>query len=646
MPDILVIQPEPVTSTALSLSNGAELSSVTPKPVHFSAFSTLDQLPGFASNVSIQTTGEELGLLFKRQPELPGVILFDEGRFTGVISQAHYYKCISRAFGREVYYSRPSVIMLSELTVLPLVMSSECLIDSAVEQCLARPADFVYEPFLVHNEKSGQYRLCAFQMLLLASSQLATLRNQQMEQILNSVTDGLLVIDRNFRIGGEYSKVVGKLFERSDLRDVPLPEVLEPLIDSVTHEQLQDYLKILFDPKLIDRLIKSINPAKQISARFSSSDAPSENRIKHFTLNFERIRVQQEISQVLVRIEDITQRINLARELEQQEAAAEEKLHLVMQILQVEPDALDRFLARYDEALSALAKLWDLPEGGPLPLEKIHSIFRQVHTLKGEAALMRLSSYERALHQLEDQLEKIRSNPQVTTHYLVIIQPFYDTLKKLGEQIHEAIEQLKQFGNIAKSNGQAPAATSVAQSASLIGTLTRLVSDLNERLGKSAALHTTINETDFPEAYTDVLHEALMHLARNSMVHGIESTAERTALGKNPSGLIQLELKSHAQFYEIVFQDDGRGLDYDRIRQRASELGWNLTSEEELRNAIFEPGFSTAKNVTDLAGRGVGLDAIRNSLQAVGGRILPYSEQGAYCAFQILLPRTSTPPIT
>jgi len=643
MPDTLEIQPEPVTSTALSYSSGTAPSSISPETVHFSAFSTLEQLPGFASNASIHTTGEELGLLFKNQPELPGAILFDEGRFTGVISQAHYYKCISRSFGREVYYRRSAGIMLSELTVQPLIMSSNCLIDSAVEQCLARPADYVYEPFLVHNEKSGEYRLCAFQMLLLASSQLATLRNQQMEQILNSVTDGLLVIDKNFRIGGEYSKVVGKIFERSDLRDVSLPDVLEPLLDSVTHGQLQDYLKILFDPKLIDRLIKSINPAKQISARFSSGDAPTEDRIKHFTFNFERIRVQTEISQVLVRIEDITQRMNMAKELEQQEAAAEEKLHLVMQILQIEPDALNRFLSRYDEMVSLISLLWDLPEGNPLPQETVHSIFRQTHTLKGEAGLLRLKIYERALHQLEDQLEKIRSNPQVTTHYLIIIQPFYDHLKELGEQIHEALDQLKQFGNTAKTNGHAPVPAVATKSASLVGALSRLISDLNERLGKSTSLHTAVNDDDFPEEFSDVLHDALIHLARNSMVHGIESTDERTARGKNPSGLIQLELKSHPQFHEIVFQDDGRGLDYNRIRQRANQLGWNLSSDEELRNAIFEPGFSTAEKVTDLAGRGVGLDAIRHSLQAAGGRILSYSEPGAYCAFQILLPRTSTP---
>jgi chemotaxis protein histidine kinase CheA len=179
-----------------------------------------------------------------------------------------------------------------------------------------------------------------------------------------------------------------------------------------------------------------------------------------------------------------------------------------------------------------------------------------------------------------------------------------------------------------------------AGSTNLIETLSRLISDLNARLGKNASFHTAINDDDFPQQHREVLHEILIHLGRNSMVHGIESVEERTARGKNPQGLIQLDLKSHPEFHEVIFQDDGRGLDYDKIRIRVGQLGWNLVSDEELRSAIFEPGFSTADKVTELAGRGVGLDIIRHSLQKVGGRILPYSETGAYCAFQILLPKT------
>jgi len=643
MSDLTATQLESTVTVDLSFRNGNESSIVAQDAVHYGSHSTLEQLPGSTAILSIETTGEELGRLFSQQPDLPGVILFDENRFVGVISQSHYYKCISRAFGREIYYRRSSVIMLEDITVESLVLSSDCPIPDAVEQCLNRPVDHIYEPFLVHHQESDHYRLCALQALLLASSQLAALRNRQMEQILNSVTDGLLVIDKDLRIGGEYSKIVGKIFERSDLRDLPLSEVLRPLLDPTTYEQLQDYLKILFDPKLIDRLIKSINPAKQISALFPSRESRHEKRVKHFALNFERIRTQAEISQVLVHIEDITQRMNLARELEQQESAAEEKLQLVMQILQVEPVAFNRFLARFDDAHSVITKMFELPDDSLRTQDLVPSLFRQIHTLKGEASLLRLTSPERALHQFEDQLEKLRPAHPLEAGDLISIKPSWEILQKLHDQIHQALDQLKYLGHTDKIHPPTPPSLEAAGPTGLIEALSRLIADLGERLGKPTSFHTTLDDSLLPGPYLEVLHEVLIHLARNSMVHGIESSEKRTERGKNSHGLIQLELKPHPDYYEIIFQDDGNGLDYDKIQHRAEQLGWNLASDEELRHAIFEHGFSTAEKVTDLAGRGVGLDAIRQSLQKVGGHIVPHSEKEAYCAFQILLPK-ATPP--
>ena len=615
-----------------------------PQPVTYSVESTVAEIPGHLNALGAATTGEELGELFARNPELPGVILLDKDQFSGIISQAHFYKCVSRAFGREIYYRRPASIMLQDVTEKPLIITSDCEIPDAVEQCLSRPRDYVYEPFLVYHRAEEQYRLCSFQVLLLAATQIAALRARQMEQILDSVTDGLLVIDRKLQIGSEYSKAVEKIFERDDLANLSLLQVIEPLVESVTVEQLQDYLKILFDPKLIDRLIKSINPTKQIAARFAAKTPGGEQRTKHFALNFERIRRGSEISQILVRIEDITQRVELARELAQQEASAEEKLHLVMQILQVEPASLHRFMEHLHDAVDAMELATKGGENQPGIRETAHALFRQVHSLKGEAAMLRLAIHERHLHQLEDKLEPLRSATDVSTLDLTVLRPVLETLRELALQMHEALEQLKSLHtkpsvpvDTALSNGHGAAP---AQAPGMNQMLTGLVADLSERLAKPTVLHSSVPEDEWPVAYADVLQEMLIHLIRNSMVHGLESAEERVALGKSPRGLIQLGLKSdHSNYHELIFQDDGRGLPYDKIRKRAQEMGLSLHTEEELREAIFEPGFSTADSVTDLAGRGVGLDAIRHSLTKVGGTIIAHSQPGAYCAFQVLLPK-------
>jgi len=622
-----------------SLANGKEATVVIPQAPRYSTASTLAELPGYSTILAADTTGEELGKLFADHPDLPGVILFKNGVFAGVISQSHFYKCVSRAFGREIYYRRPATIMLSEMTTEVLTLPSDSAIYTAVDRCLTRVLDLVYEPFLVHNQASNEYRLCAVQVLLLASSQLAALRNQQMALILDSVTDGLLVIDRDFRIGSEYSRVVEKIFERSDLGHATLPDILHPLVDQVTHEQIRDYLKILFDPKLIDRLIKSINPAKQISVRLPAQEAGQKERTKHFAVNFERIRAQAEISQVLVQIEDITHQINLAKELALQEAAAEQKLHLVMEILQVEPISLNRFINHFNEGLAVLEPMIDFPAGIEDPREMIQVLFRRVHTLKGEAGLLRLGTHERLLHKLEDDLDALRSAEQLATSDLASLAPSVEALLELSSEISEIFDRVRSLDTTAKT--PVPAVSPAPEApppAGLMESLARLVFELGGRLGKPAVFHTTVQESDLPAAYAEVLPEVLLHLVRNSMAHGFESSEERVARGKNPLGTIQLALREHPGFHELILQDDGGGLDLDKIRRRAEQVGWQLTTDEQLRHAIFEPGFSTADKVSDLAGRGVGLDAVRAALEKVGGRIIPHSQAGAYCAFQILLP--------
>ncbi|MCE0484787.1 MAG: Hpt domain-containing protein [Methylacidiphilales bacterium] len=620
------------------MTNGREVAESSPSGPNYSTQSTLADLPGHTVVLGTDTTGEQLGTLFSQQSDLPGVIIFDENGFAGMISQTHFYKCVSRAFGREVYYRRSVAIMLQEIAT-PLILPADCSIPTAVERCLLRTLDFVYEPFLIYSREANEYKICAVQVLLLASSQLAALRNRQMELILNSVTDGLLVIDRNFRVGSEYSRVVSRLFERDDLRDASLPEVLQPLIDDVTYGQLQDYLKILFDPKLIDRLIKSINPAKQISVRFPGVD-PDEEKIKHFALNFERIRSQAEISQVLVQIEDITHQINLSKELARQEAAAEEKIHLVMQILQVEPVALNRFVTHFNEGLSALEQIPNQVLENGYFKETVHGMFRRVHTLKGEAAMLRLGAHEKLLHRLEDELDKLRLAPDSGAGSLHVLSSPLEALHRLRDQIRQILEQVKSLDTAAKTPEQ-PASAPAPRKLTLMESLSQMVSEISQRLNKPAVFYTSVKDEDLPSQYREMLPEILMHLIRNSMAHGLETVEVREARGKNPLGIMQLEMRSHPEVYEMIFQDDGAGLDLDKIRRRAEQMGWQLPTEDHVRYAIFEPGFSTADGVSDLAGRGVGLDAIRDAVQKAGGRIIPHSHPGAYCAFQIILPKTS-----
>jgi chemosensory pili system protein ChpA (sensor histidine kinase/response regulator) len=135
------------------------------------------------------------------------------------------------------------------------------------------------------------------------------------------------------------------------------------------------------------------------------------------------------------------------------------------------------------------------------------------------------------------------------------------------------------------------------------------------------------------------------HLLRNSVAHGVESPAERTRAGKEPAGLITVTLAQSGNEVAVEFADDGAGLDLARIRSRAVERGLLAleaqASDAELAQLIFAPGFSTADSVTELAGRGVGLDVVRSEVNAMGGRIETATEAGRGTRFRLLLPLTT-----
>lgn len=140
-----------------------------------------------------------------------------------------------------------------------------------------------------------------------------------------------------------------------------------------------------------------------------------------------------------------------------------------------------------------------------------------------------------------------------------------------------------------------------------------------------------------PERYHQLLRESLVQFSRNSVVHGLESRQVRLELGKPELGTLQFAVRRHDSHIELIFQDDGGGLDLEKIRRRASARQMRFT-EAELPLLIFRSGFSTADETTMDAGRGVGMDVIRDRVHEFGGHVIPHFEPGVFCAFQVVLP--------
>jgi two-component system chemotaxis sensor kinase CheA len=174
--------------------------------------------------------------------------------------------------------------------------------------------------------------------------------------------------------------------------------------------------------------------------------------------------------------------------------------------------------------------------------------------------------------------------------------------------------------------------------------MNRLVRDLARKSGKLAELETQGEDVELDRTIVEVLADPLVHMIRNSMDHGLEAPAEREAAGKPRAGRIRLKASHQAGLIVIEVGDDGRGLDRERILAKAAQRGL-VQSDHSLNDAeayqlIFEPGFSTAEKVTDVSGRGVGMDVVRKQISKLRGRIDIESSPGAGTTFLLRLPLT------
>lgn len=176
------------------------------------------------------------------------------------------------------------------------------------------------------------------------------------------------------------------------------------------------------------------------------------------------------------------------------------------------------------------------------------------------------------------------------------------------------------------------------------GRFKRLVHDLSARLGKKIDLVTKGADTELDKSVLDQLVDPLMHLVRNAVDHGIEPEATRLARGKPERGTIRLTARHEGQHVVITIEDDGKGLDAAAIRDKGIQRGLisadQAVSTAELYKLIFLPGFSTAREVTDVSGRGVGMDVVKGQLDALRGSVSIVSEPGRGATLSLRLPLT------
>lgn len=208
---------------------------------------------------------------------------------------------------------------------------------------------------------------------------------------------------------------------------------------------------------------------------------------------------------------------------------------------------------------------------------------------------------------------------------------------------HEQIEYLER---VTTNLHESVMKTRMVPIESVVNRFPRMIRDLSKKLGKEMELYMTGEETELDRTVIDEIGDPLMHLLRNAADHGLESNADREKVGKNPVGSIYLDAYQDGNNVVIEVRDDGAGINTEKIKKKAIEKG-SITEEQaasmtdkDIIDILFQPSFSTAEQITDVSGRGVGLDVVKTKIEALGGEIEAKTKLGQGSNFIIRLPLT------
>jgi two-component system chemotaxis sensor kinase CheA len=489
---------------------------------------------------------------------------------------------------------------------------------------------------------------------------------KETQDILRTVNEGLFLLDKDLRIGSERSMALSSIFRRDEFTGVTFDELLKDIVPEKTLRTAMDYVALLWGERVNEKLVKTINPLSEVEVHF---DNPAGGFDTHFLeFDFNRVKSEGSLSHLLVTVNDVTKRVMLSRELQESQEKAQAQLDLLLRILHVEPDNLTSFLSDADVSLKMVNSILKEPAREESAFRaKIDGIYRQVHAVKGEASALGLKTVEQRAHAFEESLNDLKGRSSLSGNdFLPLVVKLDDLFNHLAQvremlgrlvDLHQAIatrrttntqvsaEKVDQW-LAGATNDPAELTGAIPQAEANTG-LERTLADLASRVASGHAKQVELRCAGLdtvPEAYRRAVKDITIQLVRNAVVHGIESPDDRARARKAQTGTLSVEFTQRSDGFELVVQDDGRGLQLDRIKEVAIERGLITPAQAATLDArqtmalIFRPGFSTADRVTSDAGRGAGMDLVRILVAELGGRVGLASADGRFSKFKIWLP--------
>jgi two-component system, chemotaxis family, sensor kinase CheA len=458
-------------------------------------------------------------------------------------------------------------------------------------------------------------------------------RNEAMRLVLDNVEQGLAIIHPSGRLSGERSRAFDAWFGAG-----PGDDRLATLL-AQGNSTLAAWLAHGWD-QVADGFFPTEVALDQLPRRIHVNQ-------RHYQLGYKAMSDGEKLQGVLLVVSDVTAEIERLR----RDAEQREQISMFEQLMRDRGGTVE-FFQECEGLVDHILKADDRDR---------QSVLRALHTLKGNAATFGVSSVVEAAHRLESAVAGSQDLPDA------------DALAELEQTWHIFAERMARLlgtnaepvGEVALSELEAlmKAAQTGAPGRELSAMLARLklerapvrlrrigdqARSLAQRLGK-ASLRVEVQaqgDVRFERARWAGFWAAFIHPIRNALDHGIESAEARIAAGKPPFGTLTIAVRSDAQAITVELSDDGRGIDFERVREKAQTRGLPHATEAQLIEALFSEGFSTADQATELSGRGMGMSALREAARSMGGSVTLLSKAGQGTSLRVRFPQGFGTPIS
>lgn len=515
---------------------------------------------------------------------------------------------------------------------------------------------------------------------------------RETEEIMETVNTGLFLLDKDLNIGNQHSKALKGIIGTDRIAGEKFDSILRGRISDKDLETTRQFIGQLYNPRVKTKLVNDLNPLNKVNLHSESEDGVSS---RYLDFRFSRVYEGKDIARILVNVQDVSDAVLLEQRLEKERAQNDMQVEMLTTILNVSPALINDFINNTKAHIDKMNNILKNPGSSQFELEgKLKSLYREMHSLKGEASALKLHSFTKIATDAEDKLQALQRQGQLSGNDFLPLAVHLDdllslsqTIEALGERItassgvntiatkssqdtvtveditnnainHTSTQTTANHLTQQQTDGVQSANVDIdfdehhatqKSSSSIESYYKNFADDIAKRQGKQIEMHIegfdAIDGMDMSNDTQSAIKEIALQLIRNAIVHGIETPEQRKSSFKAATGMLNMTLAEQDDMIVLSVEDDGHGIDYDKIRQKLFSLGRHSEDEikelskQQLLNTLFSSGFTTKESADEDGGRGVGLDIIKSHAKELGGKLNVHSEYGRLTRFNVKLPK-------